>query len=459
MAINQVPSKQMGWHVADKYMSAARAISFALGFHELADLSQPQSIDVTLNGSPLGVQITGDPFQVESDLSGLSDQTFLSAQIKCEYAKSEQKLTVNVNFHTGMISLNAQGFSSEEWLSLYNYSREIFPSKIGPEKQELSRMESQLRALLRLAAEIEGRSKESKRIVDYLSEIVRSAEEAYKGSLEDRKNISKLLEAVTTNAEEVQGFRSTVNNLLIEVRTDREAISEARERVQIMEADANTTINELSSLRDGMQSFYDAAKESVTKLEIASKDIVSRNESLQGEIKEHLLKAVGASLFSAFETRNKNIAFSKWIWASVAGGFIVVQTLLLGWIASLALNLDNGIAFYSEPAFLLRALMSVPILLFIGYAISQYAKEREIEELYGFKSVISYSLSPYIDLISRLSSDPQQQKAHEFVVNAVGQIFENPLEKMQQEPKKAELSGVKDILDKLIKVLEAPNKK
>jgi hypothetical protein len=185
--------------------------------------------------------------------------------------------------------------------------------------------------------------------------------------------------------------------------------------------------------------------------------VIKANEKLQDEIREHLLKAVGASLFSAFERRKKRIELSKWVWVGLTTLAIVAQVGVFLWLASQVSSLPNDKPFYLQPAFLLRATATIPIIFFIGYAINQYARERDYEELYGFKSALSFSLSPYLDLVERLDREGAQEKMQEFAVKTVGQIFDNPLAERVHGSRtaKGEARTAKDIVDQVIKLLES----
>ena len=163
-------------------------------------------------------------------------------------------------------------------------------------------------------------------------------------------------------------------------------------------------------------------------------------------------------MFSAFEKRKKRIEISKWVWAGFTTLAIIAQVVVIVWITNHVQSIGTDIPFFKTPSFILRVTVSIPILFFICYSIHQYAREREYEELYGFKSSISFSLSPYLDLVKKLNEGGRSNNEphRQFVIDTIRQIFENPLPVKVESSKKGgtDPSVLKDLLDQVIKIIE-----
>jgi len=225
-----------------------------------------------------------------------------------------------------------------------------------------------------------------------------------------------------------------------------------------MEAKIRDFFNEVEATKKSITESKNLSDTTVSSCKDETEKIIKKNQELQAEIKEHLLKAVGASLFSAFEKRKKRIEISKWIWAGFTAVAIVAQVIVIIWIANHVQSLSTDIPFYKTPGFLLRVTVSIPILFFIGYSIHQYAREREYEELYGFKSSLSFSLSPYLDLVKKLQEEAADSSGEhrQFVIETIKQIFENPLNLRSEAPSKghSDTNLLKELLDRVIKIIE-----
>ena len=80
-------------------------------------------------------------------------------------------------------------------------------------------------------------------------------------------------------------------------------------RSQITEGGKETESN-LAELRKNSEGL-------VKDLNERTNQVVKTNESLIDQIKDHLQKAIGVSLFKAFDTRRRAINISSWVWAGL----------------------------------------------------------------------------------------------------------------------------------------------
>ena len=106
-------------------------------------------------------------------------------------------------------------------------------------------------------------------------------------------------------------------------------------------------------------------------------------------------------------------------------------------------------AFYAQPMFILKATVALPIIALIVFCIKQYAHERDYEELYAFKSALSFSLSPYIDLVRDLAEAEQSQESRTFVMKTIDQVFSDPLVKLDSDKKvsKKDSRAMKELIE------------
>jgi hypothetical protein len=180
-----------------------------------------------------------------------------------------------------------------------------------------------------------------------------------------------------------------------------------------VQKDANSKHNDLITKYDGAQAQF----------ERKTSEIIGRNEQLHDQIKEHLQRAVGVSLFHAFDTRRRGLSGGKWFWAvgmlvSVAGG-----ALLSWWLAT---SIGTGGV---QPAFFVKLSAVIPVAFAIAFSAKQYSTERRTEEEYAFKSAVSVSLEPYRDLLHRMRSQGLEQEAS-FVEKLLSEVFDNPVKRI-----------------------------
>ncbi|MDZ4404895.1 hypothetical protein [Prosthecobacter sp.] len=267
---------------------------------------------------------------------------------------------------------------------------------------------------------------------------------------------------------------ATIQNLGLQVqkfesdaKTMHQAITDARAKMTDQLAQITTFYGEIEAHRNQMTEAGKAAQlhltelgksteQSVTDLRERTDKVVNTNESLIDQIKDHLRKAIGASLFTAFDTRRRHISYASWVWAllllSSVGGTIWFAFWFVEHIAVLSEKDRTSIQWALVYA---RLVIVAPLAFLIAFTAKRYSSERRAEEEWAFKSAISISLDPFRDLIARMKKENHETA---FVESLVSEIFDNPTKRLYAAPLDKEekdevdiLGIVKDALDKIPK--------
>lgn len=223
----------------------------------------------------------------------------------------------------------------------------------------------------------------------------------------DAESKAHLKEVITTKAE--------IKNQFTEIGQFYSEIGERK--TELLDLKKNTD-TELSKLNEKFSA-------SLNEHKMRTETLVSENEAIGNEIRSHLQRAVGASLFSAFGMRKDKIIVGKWIWfgalvLSMIGGFFWVDSMIKGLHGSL------------DVAFIVRTAFGVLIGYFIYFCSKQYDRERKAEEEYAFKAAVSVSLKPFHDL---LIESKNKQIDDEFMKVLMKEIFDNPVARLFLEGK------------------------
>lgn len=457
-----VNQRQLTWLSSGSILTAERFLNFASELQRLADFGSIQNPSVTFSGGVLPVQLTGAPDQVRSDFEQITDKRFTSANFNAVFPNTNNlTITVSVNLAYGQVNTTIQNGTDEAAGKIFLMVSEEFPRSSGPSDQEIEQQSLRLSALIKEAEKAVQASKESQTSRDSAAKNEKSAQSSFATIQATQSESEKLLNDIKKFAEESSQKSTEITNLRNQTQTDRETSQKFRDKIGAIEAKIREFFYEIAETSKAISDSKKLSDETVNSCKTETEKIIQKNQELQVETKEHLLKAVGASLFSAFEKRKKRIEISKWVWAGFTTAAIVAQIVVIVWIANHVQSLESlatDIPFYKTPGFLLRVTVSIPILFLIGYSIHQYAREREYEELYGFKSSLSFSLSPYLDLVRKLNeeADASNGEHRQFVIETIKQIFENPLPSREETSKKvnADANVLKDLLDRVIKIIE-----
>lgn len=194
-------------------------------------------------------------------------------------------------------------------------------------------------------------------------------------------------------------------------------------------ADALTTANEgLAAHKAELSEFIGTAKDDIETFKTTKTGELDafegRLKEIEKDIVEKLSKATGITLFHAFEKRQEQIK-GHWIWLGIAAAVLG----LVIWLTSVFVNGNTN----TNAAFYIKLTLGLPAVVFAGFALQQYGKERRLKEEYAFKSSISLSLVAYRELVEQAVATlgPEDKvKFADFLVKSIGVIFDSPTERV-----------------------------
>jgi methyl-accepting chemotaxis protein len=249
-------------------------------------------------------------------------------------------------------------------------------------------------------------------------------------------SVTAMAESLAKSDKATSLLATEVEEMARTVRTELEAVKDHRARIKD-EMDAILAF--YSEIEEHQKTMRDTQKEATAKhnelvqkyeeeqsrLKARTDEIVVRNEGLQKEIKGHLSKAVGVTLFSAFDQRRRGLLHGKVWWAVIMLLSAGAGAGLSWWLAESIKAAGGGF----EPAFFVKLSAVIPISFAIVFAARQYSNERRTEEEYAFKSAISVSLEPYKDLLKRMKEEGHMAEAG-FVEKLLMEVFDNPVRRV-----------------------------
>ena len=218
-------------------------------------------------------------------------------------------------------------------------------------------------------------------------------------------------QSAITNEQRLQDFVGRVDTSEKRL-TDalQQANASLAEHGKALAAFMSTSRTEVDDFKETKTTELDAFQE---RLKTIEKDIVDK-----------LSKATGITLFHAFEKRQEQIT-GHWIWLAIAGTVLASVISMTAYFVSHALTADA--------AFYIKLSLGLPAVVFAGFALQQYGKERRLKEEYAFKSSVSLSLEAYRRLVEEAVTTltPEDKaKFADFLVTSIGVIFDSPTERV-----------------------------
>lgn len=265
----------------------------------------------------------------------------------------------------------------------------------------------------------------------------------------------------------IQTLGLQVQKLEADAKTMHQAITESRSKMVDQLSTITTFYGEIETHQLQMTEAGKAAQahlaelstkteQSVTDIRERTEKVVKTNEELVEQINDHLRKAIGASLFSAFDRRRRSISIASWVWAGLLLASVVATIVFAFWfVGHIADMAGKDASDHQWPLVYARLVIVAPLAFLVAFSAKRYSSERRAEEEWAFKSAISISLDSYRELIARMKDGEQDTK---FVESLVSEVFDNPSKRLYAEPpdkkEKGELDPlavIKDIVDKISK--------
>ncbi len=251
----------------------------------------------------------------------------------------------------------------------------------------------------------------------------------------------------------IQALGLQVQKFEADAKTMHQAVTDARSKITEQLTQITAFYSEIEAHRSQMtetgkttQTHLDELRnktdQSVTDLRERAGQVVKTNEDLIGQIKDHLRKAIGASLFTAFDTRRKRLSIASWVWAVLLIGSVSGTIWFAFWFVAEVAKLANEKTLgFQWTVVYARLVIVAPLAFLITFTAKRYSSERRAEEEWAFKSAISISLDPFRDLIARMKEANQDTV---FVEKLVSEIFDNPTKRLYAVPP---VTGEKDGTD------------
>ena len=262
-------------------------------------------------------------------------------------------------------------------------------------------------------------------------ESLRREKDALTASLTERKTE---LEEIASTVVSARTDRSALSALLQEASMDRgELTSIVKTQTESMKT-AQTQIGEATELRDKLE----AALKAIEATHESSKKSAEWIAGKRGEITELTGKAADGSLGGTFRSRKDELKSSVKAWTWIAGASTILAAAYVP-IAFTLIPSPSGGDWLTLVANLGKLF---PVMLFLGFVLRQYSRERSFLEEYSFKTAVALVVNSYADQLAG-SGSGQAKSLADFSNDQVA--FAKYLETKDDDRKKL----IKETVDRL----------
>lgn len=243
-----------------------------------------------------------------------------------------------------------------------------------------------------------------------------------------------------------ENYQSAIN-LINQTRTDLEQVSTLRTRAFDPDTGIETLLSKITTLSEQadklasqisahsqeagqtIKTILETSKIATESLEEVKRSNESANKILKDLSKTYEL-AVNTGLAGSFDKRKKEIHdgfLNKW------SSNFMRSLILLAVVAGVILFISSKNGFDLDELTIFRIALVSPLVFYVGYAATQYSKERRLLEKYAFKSAVAASLESYTSILSGNFKDPAHEKETVgFLVSAMRTIYADPEEDVRK---------------------------
>ncbi len=462
-------SYEKSWIVREDRLSAERLVSFAESFPRYDSIPACSVTVFRLEGSPSGDRVDNPQIETaKNELESAGSKVFTTGIVAFTFPKDgNANATIECAFPHGQLTVTVASCSDSDLAaaciaaveSAFPVRGPYTPGEIKEQAKQIQGLQNRVESLVKDAESLTtlqqaceaGNAKvvAGSKALDQISVEVQRSREAASASAEESK--SQLADATRIAAD--------VGNIKAQVEADKKTVQDDLGVVGSLEKEIKKFHSEITTKTKELANY-----------KAQSEEITTKNKSLLEEIEEHLLLAAGASLFHAFDGRKGEIKKSKYMWAAGTVVAFLLQVAVLGWVAAGAkidadgqqrTSSENSVTpantvmtILARPDLWLRLSVSVPVVLLIRFCANQYSLERSREEIYAFKSALSLSLKPYLELAGEMDTTKKNTEGHaNFVVETIRQIFEDPLIVQRAMEPKRDGEKVDDVMQEFARTV------
>lgn len=269
------------------------------------------------------------------------------------------------------------------------------------------------------------------------TQLTASIQEIETANQTNQATAANLISKVTEDARALlEGQKESVNVLTKKLEDKAAAIAgESQATIDTFKVNAGTQLTQtiqtgIGDLKKAEDAWGTAAQELLADKTEELKVLTAHLNDLEGQIKDQIEKAVGYSLFGAFQKRQESIVTSKTFWQNALFACVLAGVGLgvyFIWAFSHAVTFNY--------AYLVKLTLSLPVIYAISFCSIQYGKERRLEEEYAFKAGISVSLNPYQELVGKLVDlkvPEERAKYTDFIITSITSVFSSPTDKVYE---------------------------
>ena len=252
--------------------------------------------------------------------------------------------------------------------------------------------------------------------------------------LESKKSeIEKLINTKRQELETLKNNQSESNNILKDIQGASKSATSELSTIETHNKKVQTILDELETAQRKVEEQIKTSNTHITDSKNALDDFNSDAASKIAQIKsdyesvsnnaEEVRKMMGyiadGTLSHSFNKRKEDLEKRVDNWGNICT-WVAVFAIIWVCVVFFKLNADTGNVWGD---ILINGIKSSPLFFLLGFAISQYQKERNLMEEYAFRESVAVTLTAYLEQMP----EKEDEDKRKLLISTVEQLYTKPV--------------------------------
>ena len=252
--------------------------------------------------------------------------------------------------------------------------------------------------------------------------------------LESKKSeIEKLINTKRQELETLKNNQSESNNILKDIQGASKSATSELSTIETHNKKVQTILDELETAQRKVEEQIKTSNTHITDSKNALDDFNSDAASKIAQIKsdyesvsnnaEEVRKMMGyiadGTLSHSFNKRKEDLEKRVDNWGNICT-WVAVFAIIWVCVVFFKLNADTGNVWGN---ILINGIKSSPLFFLLGFAISQYQKERNLMEEYAFRESVAVTLTAYLEQMP----EKEDEDKRKLLISTVEQLYTKPV--------------------------------
>ena len=246
--------------------------------------------------------------------------------------------------------------------------------------------------------------------IEDLIKIKKQELETLKSNQVESNSILKEIRGINQNAEKEFSSIEAHNNKA------KGIISGLELEQNKVEEQIKTSNNNIAESKNALEKFNTDAEAKISKIASDYND-VSNNAN---EVRKMMGYIADGTLSHSFNKRKADLEKSVYEWSNVCL-WVAVAAVIWVIVIFLGLSANTGNVWAD---ILINGIKSSPLFFLLGFAISQYQKERNLLEEYAFRESVAVTLTAYLEQVPNSNGEAEKRK---LLISTVEQLYTKPI--------------------------------